>query len=89
MREIPGTEFSKKIDLVFIAMGFIHVEHDRLVKSIGVELDNRGNIKTDGCYKTSVDGVFAAGDAAAGASLVVRAFAHGRDAAIAISDYLS
>jgi glutamate synthase (NADPH) small chain len=88
MREIPGSEFSKKIDLVFIAMGFIHVEHDRLVKSIGVELDGRGNIKTDSNYKTSVDGVFAAGDAATGASLVVRAFAHGRDAAAAISDFL-
>ncbi len=89
MREIPGTEFSKKIDMVFIAMGFIHVEHDRLVKSIGVELDNRGNIRVDGSYRTSVDGVFAAGDAAMGASLVVRAFAHGRDAAVAISEYLA
>jgi glutamate synthase (NADPH/NADH) small chain len=89
MREIPGTEFSQKIDLAFIAMGFIHVEHDRLVKSIGVELDNRGNIKTDGSYRTSVDGVFAAGGAVIGDSLVVRAFAHGRDAAVAVSDYLS
>ena len=89
MREIPGTEFSKKIDLVFIAMGFIHVEHDQLIKSIGVELDKRGNIKTDSSYRTSIDGVFAAGDAATGASLVVRAFAHGRDAAISISDYLT
>ncbi len=89
MREIPGTEFSRKIDLVFIAMGFIHVEHDRLIKSIGVELESRGNIWTDGSYGTSIDGVFAAGDAATGASLVVRSFAHGRDAAIAISDYLT
>ena len=88
MKEIPGSEFSKKIDLVFIAMGFIHVEHDSLVKSIGVDLDSRGNIKADGNYKTSVEGVFAAGDAATGASLVVRAFAHGRDAALAISEYL-
>jgi len=88
MKEIPRSEFSKKIDLIFIAMGFIHVEHDSLIKSIGVDLDSKGNIKTDGNYKTSVDGVFAAGDAATGASLVVRAFAHGRDAALAISEYL-
>jgi glutamate synthase (NADPH) small chain len=88
MKEIPGSEFSKKIDLVFIAMGFLHVEHDSLVKSIGVDLDDRGNIKTDGKYKTSVESVFAAGDSATGASLVVRAFAHGRDAATSISDYL-
>ncbi len=88
MKEIPGSEFSQKIDLIFIAMGFIHVEHDSLVKSIGVDLDTRGNIKTDGNYKTSVEGVFAAGDAATGASLVVRSFAHGRDAAVSISDYL-
>jgi len=88
MKEIPGSEFSKKIDIVFIAMGFIHVEHDSLVKSIGVDLDSRGNIKADENYKTSVEGVFAAGDAATGASLVVRAFAHGRDAALSISDYL-
>ena len=88
MKEIPGSEFSQKIDLVFIAMGFIHVEHDSLVKSIGVDLDSKGNIKTDGNYKTSVEGVFAAGDASTGASLVVRAFAHGRDAAVSISNYL-
>jgi len=88
MREIPGSEFSKKIDIVLIAMGFIHVEHSRLIKSLGVELDSRGNIKTDDNYKTSIEGVFAAGDAATGASLVVRAFAHGRDAAASISEYL-
>lgn len=88
MKEIPGSEFSKKIDLVFIAMGFVHVEHDSLVKSIGVDLDSKGNIKTDGNYRTNIDGVFAAGDAATGASLVVRAFAHGRDAALAISESL-
>ena len=89
MREIPGTEFSRKIDLVFIAMGFIHVEHDKLIKSIGVDLDSRGNIKTSGKFSTNVNGVFAAGDASRGASLVVRAFAEGRGAAEAIDLYLS
>ena len=88
MSEIPGSEFTKKIDIVLIAMGFIHVEHSHLIKNLGVELDSRGNIKTDNRYQTSVEGVFAAGDAATGASLVVRSFAHGRDAALAISKYL-
>jgi len=88
MKEIPETEFSLSVDMVLLAMGFLHVEHTRLIEQLGVELDNRGNVKTDGVYACSVPGVFAAGDANAGASLVVRALYHGRQAAAAINNYL-
>jgi glutamate synthase (NADPH) small chain len=88
MVEQPGTEFSLDLDLVILAMGFLHVEHNMLLDDLGVLVDERGNIGTKGTYRTNVDGVFAAGDADIGASLVVRAIFHGREAAKAINDYL-
>jgi glutamate synthase (NADPH) small chain len=89
MKEIPGSDFSLRVDMVLLAMGFLHAEHTRLIEQLKVELDGRGNIKTDGAYACSVPGVFAAGDANTGASLVVRAIYHGRQAAAAINNYLS
>jgi glutamate synthase (NADPH/NADH) small chain len=88
MVPVEGSEFDLKIDLVFLAMGFVHVEHNRIITDLNLELDGRGNIKTDGKYGTSIDGVFASGDAETGASLVVRAIAHGRKAADAVDEYL-
>jgi len=88
MKEIPGSEFTLKIDLVLLAMGFVHVRHEKLLTELGVELDNRGNIRVDPNYMTSVPGVFAAGDANTGASLVVRAIFHGRQAAAGVDRYL-
>ena len=88
MNEVAGSEFSLKVDLVLLAMGFVHPEHNRLVSDFGLEFDQRGNIKTDQNYKSSVDGVYAAGDSNIGASLVVRAIYHGRQAAAAIDRYL-
>ncbi|MDC7234115.1 MAG: glutamate synthase subunit beta [Spirochaetales bacterium] len=85
---LEGSEFDLKVDLVFLAMGFVHVEHNRIITDLNLELDGRGNIKTDGNYGTSIDGVFAAGDAETGASLVVRALGHGRSAAEAVDAYL-
>ncbi len=87
-KEVPGSEFVQKVDLVLLAMGFVHVQHSGLVSQMGLELDGRGNIKTDN-YATSEQGVFAAGDAGSGASLVVRAINSGRKAAVAIDDWLS
>ena len=81
------SEFSLNVDLVLLAMGFVHVEHSRAVTDPGLELDGRGNIKTEN-YHTSVDGIFAAGDADTGASLVVRAINHGRLAAGEIHNWL-
>lgn len=88
MAEIPGSEFSLKIDLVLLAMGFLHTEHNRLTEELGVEFDEKGNIRCSDAHVTSVEGVFAAGDAASGASLVVRAINHGREAAKTINNYL-
>ncbi|MFH1416092.1 MAG: glutamate synthase subunit beta [Elusimicrobiota bacterium] len=87
MEEIPGSEFTVKVDMVILAMGFIHVEHSRLLKDLGVEYDECGNIMTEN-YSTSVGGVFAAGDADTGASLVVKAINHGMEAAKKIDEYL-
>ena len=69
-------------------MGFVHVEHGPLVEDYSLELDQRGNILTDENYRTSESGVFAAGDASTGASLVVRAIDHGRCAAEEIDNFL-
>ncbi|MBT3275332.1 MAG: glutamate synthase subunit beta [Spirochaetales bacterium] len=88
MIEIQDSEFTLDADLVLLAMGFIHVAHSRLTDQLGVKFDSRGNIETDGRYRTSIDGVFAAGDANTGASLVVRAINHGRHAADAVTEYL-
>ncbi|MBN1513642.1 MAG: glutamate synthase subunit beta [Phycisphaerae bacterium] len=87
MQEVPGTEFSMKVDLVLLAMGFQHVVHSGLVDTLGLKLDSRGNICVRHCH-TSEEGVFAAGDAVAGASLVVTAINAGREAAAAMHRYL-
>ena len=86
-RERPGTDFSMKVDLVLLAMGFVHVVHRGLIEQLDLELDSRGNVVTRD-YMTSIPGVFAAGDAARGASLVVHAIYAGRQAAEAIDRYL-
>ncbi len=89
MKELPGTEFTLKVDLVLLAMGFLHVDHTGLVKNLDVELDSRGNIKRDDRFMTSSKGIFTAGDASTGASLVVRGINEGSRAAEAISKYLA
>jgi glutamate synthase (NADPH/NADH) small chain len=88
MVEIPGSEFRLKVDLVLLALGFVHAEHSRLTDELGVDFDERGNIKFRQDYHTSTKGVFVAGDAGTGASLVVRAIYHGREAAGAIDQFL-
>ena len=88
MVELSGSEFEVETELVLLAMGFVHPEHDGPVAELGVELDERGNIKTDDDKMTSVPKVFAAGDASRGQSLVVWALAEGREAARGIDEYL-
>jgi len=70
-----------KADLVFLALGFIHPVHEGLLTELGVNFDGRGNVAIDKENKSNVAKVFAAGDAAMGASLVVRAIASGRKVA--------
>lgn len=86
-REIPGSEFSLDVDLVLLAMGFLHPQHDGLLDALGVEYDARGNVKTVN-YATSVPGVFAAGDMRRGQSLIVWAIAEGREAAHYVDKYV-
>ena len=69
-------------------MGFVHVQHNGLVGQLGLKLDKRGNIVIER-YMTSQEGAFAAGDAMMGASLVVNAINHGRQAAAAIDKWLA
>jgi glutamate synthase (NADPH/NADH) small chain len=88
MVEMPGTEFEVDADLVLLAMGFLHPERHGLVEALGVELDPRGNVKTDANKMSTVPGIFAAGDAARGQSLVVWALSEGREAARGIDLYL-
>ncbi len=86
--EIAGSEFSLKSELVLLAMGFVHVEHGHLISENKIKTDSRGNIIVDQNYMTSKKGTFAAGDAASGASLVLRAIYHGRQAAEKIDEFL-
>ena len=82
-----GSEFTLPAELVLLAMGFLHPRHEGLVEQLGVGLDARGNVHTDD-YASSVSGVFAAGDARRGQSLIVWAIAEGRQAARAADRHL-
>ena len=78
---VPGSEFVLEADLALIAIGFEHPEHTGLVEQLELELDRRGNIRTEMTYRTSRKGVYACGDARIGQSLVVTAIAEGRKCA--------
>jgi glutamate synthase (NADPH/NADH) small chain len=86
---IAGSEFELEADLVLLAMGFTGPVKSRLLTDLGVALDSRGNVATDSAHYTSVPGVFAAGDARRGASLIVWAIREGRDAADSIDGWLA
>ncbi len=85
---IEGSEFSMDADLVLLAMGFTGPVREGLVQDTDIKLDLRGNLHADANYMTSVPGVFTAGDARRGQSLVVWAIAEGRKAAHGIDQYL-
>ena len=87
-QETAGREFEIEADLVILALGFLHTEHNGLVKDLGLELDVKGNVKTDENYMTKGLGIFSAGDMHRGQSLVVWAIAEGRRAAHCIDTYL-
>lgn len=89
MQEINGSEFVIEADLVFLSMGFVHVKHSKLLSDLGIDYDTRGNIRVNSNYETNIKGVFSAGDASTGASLVVRAMYHGRKSAKSIDEFLS
>ena len=86
--EVEGTEREVPAQLVLLAMGFLGPQSNGVVEQLGLELDERSNIKRDNAFMTSVPGVFAAGDAGRGQSLIVWAIAEGRSAAVGVDAYL-
>ena len=89
MKEIAGSEFQIKADLVLLAMGFLGPRKQGMLEQSGVSLDARGNVKADTVsYRTSVDKIFACGDMRRGQSLVVWAIREGRQAARAADEFL-
>ena len=89
MKEIAGSEFEIEADLVVLALGFLHPEKKGPIEELKLELDDRGNVKTDDNFMASVKGVFSAGDMHRGQSLIVWAISEGRRAAYNIDKYLS
>lgn len=92
MRDIEGSEFTLKADLVLLAMGFMHPLHEGLLAELGIGLNERGNVSAPesgaGAYQTNIENVFAAGDMRRGQSLVVWAIREGRQCAHAVDRYL-
>ena len=86
---VAGSERIIPADAVFLEMGFLGPEQGSLIDQFGFELDARGNIARDASYKTSVDGVYVAGDAGRGQSLIVWAIAEGRSAASHVDAFLT
>jgi len=86
---VPGTEQELPADFVFLAMGFTGPEKSALIEQLEVELDDRGNIKRGLDYQSSQEGIFVAGDAGRGQSLIVWAIAEGRSAAAEVDKYLT
>jgi glutamate synthase (NADPH) small chain len=88
MQEIAGSDFEIDADLVILALGFLHPERKGLIQELNLDLDQRGNVKTDEKFMTSRRNVFACGDMRRGQSLIVWAIAEGRRAAYHIDKYL-
>ncbi|QPJ66224.1 MAG: glutamate synthase subunit beta [Candidatus Nitrohelix vancouverensis] len=88
MEEVPGSEFEMDVELVLLAMGFVHPVHEGMIQELDVKLDGRGNVEADTNKMTSVNGVFVAGDMSRGQSLVVWAIAEGREAARGVDLFL-
>jgi glutamate synthase (NADPH/NADH) small chain len=88
MTEKANTARLLDADLVLLAMGFVHCIHEGVVQELELELDHKGNIKVDKQFQTNVPGIFAAGDAAIGTSLVVRAIFQGRSLARSVENLL-
>lgn len=88
MVEVPGSEFELKVDLVILAMGFLHPQHEGLLTDLALDFDGRGNVLVDDNSMTKIKGIFAAGDMKRGQSLVVWAIYEGRLVTKNIDKYL-
>ena len=87
MEEIPDTERTIPCELALLAAGFVHPQKEGMLDQLDLDIDNRGNVKTEN-YATSVKGIFAAGDMRRGQSLVVWAISEGREAAKSVDEFL-
>lgn len=88
--EVPGSEREIPCELALLAMGFVHPQHVGFINDLGVELDERGNVKANEKeYRTNIAKVFAAGDMRRGQSLVVWAISEGREAARKVDEFLN
>ena len=88
-QEVPGTERIIPCELALLAIGFVHPQHSGMIQELGVELDERGNVKSGDNFQTTIPKVFTAGDMRRGQSLVVWAISEGREAARNIDIYLT
>lgn len=87
--EIAGSEREIPCDLALLAIGFVHPQHEGLLKQLEIDLDERGNVKAnERSYQTNISKVFSAGDMRRGQSLVVWAISEGRECARAVDEYL-
>ncbi len=87
-QRIEGTDFELDCDLVLLAMGFVGPDKPGLLEQLGVEFDDRGNVRRSAEFATTVDSVFACGDMGRGQSLIVWAIAEGRSCAAAVDRHL-
>jgi glutamate synthase (NADPH/NADH) small chain len=87
-KELEGTEFVLKADLILLAMGFLGPLQNDVIKELSLETDERSNIKTT-AYATSEKGIFSAGDSRRGQSLVVWAISEGRECAVQVDEFLT
>ena len=87
--EVPGSEKIMPCELALLAMGFVHPQHEGMIQDLGVELDDRGNVKaTEKSFQTNIAKIFSAGDMRRGQSLVVWAISEGRECARKVDEYL-
>jgi len=87
--ELEGSEKEIPCELALLAMGFLHPQHEGLLEELGIELDERGNVKAnDKAYQTNIGKIFTAGDMRRGQSLVVWAISEGRECARKVDEYL-
>jgi glutamate synthase (NADPH/NADH) small chain len=87
--EVPDSEREIPCELTLLAMGFLHAQHEGMIQELGVELDERGNVKAnERKFNTSIPKVFSAGDMRRGQSLVVWAISEGRECARKVDEYL-
>lgn len=87
--EVPGSEKELPCELALLAMGFVHPQHQGILQELGIELDDKGNVKaTEKSYQTNIAKIFTAGDMRRGQSLVVWAISEGRECARKVDEYL-